>query len=51
MEIAREGNLITHKDLVNYLKAGDREGFQKGMIDQFGAYYRFLRSNPEKRLS
>jgi DNA-binding FadR family transcriptional regulator len=50
-EIARKGKLITHKDLVNFLKAGDREGFHKGMIDQFGAYYRFLKSNPAGRLS
>jgi GntR family transcriptional regulator, transcriptional repressor for pyruvate dehydrogenase complex len=50
-EIARRGKLITHRDLVNFLKAGDREGFHKGMIDQFGAYYSFLRSNPARRLS
>ncbi|HUW93367.1 MAG TPA: GntR family transcriptional regulator [Bacteroidales bacterium] len=50
-EIARKGKLITHKDLVNFLKAGDREGFHKGMIEQFGAYYNFLKSNPVRRFS
>lgn len=50
-EIARKGKLVTHKDLVNFLKAGDREGFHKGMIDQFGAYHSFLISNPARRVS
>ncbi|MFZ2339321.1 MAG: GntR family transcriptional regulator [Bacteroidales bacterium] len=50
-EIARKRKLVTHKDLLNFLKAGDREGFHRGMIDQFGAYYIFLRNNPARKLS
>lgn len=48
-EIARKKKLVTHKDLVDYLKTGDREGFHKGMVDQFEAYYRFLKNRPVNR--
>ncbi|MCU0457792.1 MAG: GntR family transcriptional regulator [Bacteroidales bacterium] len=41
--IARRKKLVTHKDLVDFLKAGDREGFHRGMIDQFESYFIFLK--------
>jgi len=42
-EIASRKKLVTHKDLVDFLRAGDREGFHRGMIDQFESYFIFLK--------
>ncbi|MCK4677279.1 MAG: FadR family transcriptional regulator [Bacteroidales bacterium] len=44
-ESKKAGNLITHRDLVNSLKNGDREAFFQGMVDQFRAYSELLSEN------
>lgn len=50
-EIARKKRLVTHKDLVDFLKTNDREGFHCGMIDQFESYYIFLKNKSVSRCS
>ncbi|MCU0377619.1 MAG: GntR family transcriptional regulator [Bacteroidales bacterium] len=46
-ELSKAGKLVSHKDLLDFLKKGDKEGFRRGMIDHFGPYYSFLkRENP-----
>ncbi|MFZ2339212.1 MAG: GntR family transcriptional regulator [Bacteroidales bacterium] len=42
-ELSRTGKLVSHEDLLDYLKKGDKEGFRRGMIDHFGPYYSFLK--------
>ena len=42
-ELSRTGKLVSHEDLLAYLKKGDKQGFRKGMIDHFGPYYSFLK--------
>jgi DNA-binding FadR family transcriptional regulator len=42
--IAKSGKLVSHRDLVNCLKNGDREGFNNCMVEQFRAYLCFIES-------
>jgi len=44
-EDKKAGNLITHRDLVDSLKNGDRKAFFQGMADQFRAYSELLDEN------
>ena len=44
-EDEKAGKMITHRDLVNALKNGDREAFFQGMLDQFRAYSELLSQN------
>jgi DNA-binding FadR family transcriptional regulator len=43
--LAKSGKLVSHRDLLNYLKNGDKDGFHKGMVDSFSPYYHFLKRN------
>lgn len=42
------GTLVSHRDLVNHLKNGDREAFFKTMVDQFRVYTKLLQENRDK---
>jgi len=44
-EDKKTGKLITHRDLVDSLKNGDRKAFFQGMADQFRAYSELLDEN------
>ena len=44
-ERKKAGKLITHRDLVNSLRNGDREAFLRGMSDQFKSYSELLDRN------
>ncbi|MBE0678179.1 MAG: FadR family transcriptional regulator [Bacteroidales bacterium] len=50
-ELSRTGKLVSHKNLLDFLKKGDREGFRKGMIDHFGPYYTFLKRENSLEIS
>lgn len=39
------GKLVSHRDLVNHLKNGDKEAFFRDMVDQFKAYTKLLQEN------
>jgi DNA-binding FadR family transcriptional regulator len=41
-ELALAGKVITHYDLLNYLKQGDKQGFQKAMESHFAPYIRIF---------
>lgn len=47
-ELARNGHLVTHKDLLHYIKLGDRQGFQKAMESHFAPYSQFLSSHSSR---
>ena len=44
IKIAGSGKLVSHRDLVNCLKNGDREGFNNCMVEQFRVYLYFIQS-------
>jgi DNA-binding FadR family transcriptional regulator len=41
-ELALAGKVITHHDLLDYLKKGDKQGFQKAMEKHFAPYTRLF---------
>lgn len=41
-ELSKTGNVVTHQDLLVYLKKRDKEGFQRAMENHFAPYNRFL---------
>jgi GntR family transcriptional regulator, transcriptional repressor for pyruvate dehydrogenase complex len=43
-ELMKNGLVITHKDLLQFIKKGDRLGFQKAMEAHFAPYSRFLKN-------
>ncbi len=49
MELEGSGKRVTHKDLLNYLKKRDKEGFRQAMIDHFAPYYSFLSKGITKK--
>lgn len=44
IKIASTGKLVSHRDLVNCLKNGDKEGFNNCMVEQFRVYLYFIQS-------
>lgn len=44
-ELLREGALVTHQDLLDFIKNGDKEGLRKGMEQHFAPYNKFLKAN------
>jgi len=50
-ELSRTGKLVSHKDLLNFLRKGDKKGFRRGMIDHFGPYYTFLKRKNSLEIS
>ena len=42
IELKEKGQIVTHRDLLNYLKAGDEPGFQKAISQHFALYRRLL---------
>lgn len=43
VELKNESKHVTHKDLLEYIKAGDREGYKKAIENHFEIYRIFLR--------
>ena len=41
---AQKKKVISHKDLLNYLKKGDREGYRKAMMQDLKPYAEFVKS-------
>ncbi len=41
-ELALTGKVVTHHDLLDYLKKGDQQGFQKAMENHFAPYIRIF---------
>lgn len=44
-ELQEKGELVTHQDLLVYIKAKDKVGLRRGMELHFAPYSRFLRAN------
>ena len=49
-ELESKGLIVSHRDLLKYLKVGDREGYSKAMGQHFIPYSRFLKKNHTKSL-
>ena len=49
IELKEKGQIVTHRDLLNYLKAGDELGFQKAMTQHFALYSRILDNRKQLR--
>lgn len=49
IELKEKGQIVTHRDLLNYLKAGDESGFQKAMTQHFALYSRILDNRKQLR--
>ena len=49
-ELKEKGQIVTHRDLLNYLKAGDELGFQKAMTQHFALYSRILDNRKQLRI-
>lgn len=43
-ELTQSGELVTHRELLERIKARDKEGFRKGMERHFETYNKFLKS-------
>lgn len=43
IELKAEGKSVTHKDLLTYIKSGDKEGYRKAIEEHFALYKRFMR--------
>ncbi len=50
IELKEKGQIVTHRDLLNYLKAGDELGFQKAMTQHFALYSRILDNRKQLRI-
>jgi GntR family transcriptional repressor for pyruvate dehydrogenase complex len=46
--IEKKGQLVSHKDLFEYIKKRDKEGFQKALENHFALYTIFLNNNNKK---
>ena len=44
-ELKKKGLLVTHHDLLEYIKKRDREGYKKAIEQHFMTYTRFLKTN------
>ena len=44
-ELIKKGEIISHRDLLNYIKSGDKDGFRKAMEMHFENYHRILMKN------
>ena len=38
-ELIKKGEIISHRDLLNYIKSGDKDGFRKAMEMHFENYH------------
>lgn len=47
-ELAENGKLVSHLDLLNLIKTGNEEDFRNGMEQHFEPYYRFLKEKKKK---
>ena len=43
MQLEKEGLIVTHTDLLNYIQQNDLEGYKKAISNHFLVYRRFLR--------
>ena len=48
MRLQREGRIVTHSDLLDYLKKNDAEGYRKALENHFMVYKIFLRERKER---
>jgi len=44
-ELQEKGALVTHQDLLDTIKAGDKEALRRGMEQHFAPYSKFLKAN------
>ena len=49
-EIIKNGTIVNHRDLLNYIKLRDKDGFRKAMEMHFEPYHRFLKRNGSKQV-
>jgi len=49
-ELIRKGEIVTHRDLLNYIKARDKDGFRKAIEMHFESYLRILKKNNSKKV-
>lgn len=49
VELGKESKHVTHKDLLEYIKVGDREGYKRAIENHFEIYKIFLRRHSSKR--
>lgn len=48
-ELVKEGRLVTHKNLLDFIKDRDKKGFREGMEQHFAPYSKFLKANKRDR--
>lgn len=48
-ELLQNGSLVTHQDLLNFIKAKDKKGFRKAMEQHFAPYSKFLKTNKKEK--
>ena len=44
-ELIENGTIVTHNDLLKYIKSRDKDGYRKALEMHFGTYSRFLKAN------
>jgi hypothetical protein len=44
IKIKADGELVTHQDLLNYIKKGDFYGYQKAIEQHFSVYKQFMKN-------
>ena len=44
-ELNKKGLMVTHKELLGFIKKNDREGFRKAMEKHYWPYNRFIKTN------
>lgn len=49
-ELMQNGKLVTHKQLLNLIKSGDKVAFRRGMESHLAMYTKFLKSKDQNRL-
>jgi GntR family transcriptional regulator, transcriptional repressor for pyruvate dehydrogenase complex len=48
-ELIKNGKIVSHRDLLNHIKSGDRDGFRKAIEMHFDTYCQFLKINGSKK--
>jgi len=48
-ELKKNRTVVTHRDLLNYIKSRDKDGFRKAIEMHFEPYSRFLKMNGSKK--
>jgi GntR family transcriptional regulator, transcriptional repressor for pyruvate dehydrogenase complex len=48
-ELNQNGTIVTHSDLLQYIKSRDKDGFRNALEMHFKPYYRFLKENELKK--